>query len=545
MTANGRTYKALGRAACFAALAAGALWLAGQSVNPGRAADKGDTPPKAAADLDAVPADGVAMISVRVGDLLNHAAFKGAREKLAKDAPDVVERLTNELGVAPEDIERYTAVVPSVGPPPAWLGFVTTVKPYDAKKVAAALAPDGQEEKVNGKAMTVGGHGSAVAFVSDRTYVYGPAEDVRKQLKRGDNKEGPLTPALREAGGKHVVVAGIDVETLAKAAPAEPPPDAAALKPLLKAKDALLTVDLGDEVKADLRVTFAGEAEAKHGEEAVNAGLDLARAALVARLNEVEKQRELAGVVDLMKNVQAGMRAAKVGRDGATVTASGVVKLDTEKTGAALLDAVQKVREASARIQSANNLKQLALAMHNYHDATGHFPPAAVYDKNGKPLLSWRVLLLPYLDQNTLYQQFKLDEPWDSDNNKKLLEKMPAVFAAPMDEQALKNHETHYQGFVGKGSIFDGKKGVSLTDITDGTSNTIMFAEAGKAVPWTKPDDLAFEGKLLPKVGGLFPNIFQAAMCDGSVRGIPMSIKEETLRAAITRNGGEVLGPDW
>ncbi len=190
---------------------------------------------------------------------------------------------------------------------------------------------------------------------------------------------------------------------------------------------------------------------------------------------------------------------------------------------------------AAARMNSVNNLKQLVLAMHNYHDVYGQFPADATYDKAGKPLLSWRVAILPFIEQDNLHKQFKLDEPWDSDHNKKLLEKMPPLFGFG-DATAAKNHETHYQGFVGKGAFFDGKKGVKVTDITDGTSNTIMLVEAKKAVPWTKPDDVPFDaGKLVPKLGGLFDGIFNVAMCDGSVRSFPLTIKEDTLRALPSR----------
>ncbi|HVS35105.1 MAG TPA: DUF1559 domain-containing protein, partial [Gemmataceae bacterium] len=122
-------------------------------------------------------------------------------------------------------------------------------------------------------------------------------------------------------------------------------------------------------------------------------------------------------------------------------------KTDPPKDGA---DAVDNVRDAARRATMVNDLKQLGLAVHNYHDANGAFPKPAIYDKDGKPLLSWRVMLLPYLEQNELYQQFHLDEPWDSDHNKKLLEKMPKVFAPP-DSDAFKNHEAAFQALVGKG----------------------------------------------------------------------------------------------
>src|SRR5262249_51556565 len=98
-----------------------------------------------------------------------------------------------------------------------------------------------------------------------------------------------------------------------------------------------------------------------------------------------------------------------------------------------LIPAVQKTREAASRMQNQNNLKEMALAMHNYHDVNGKFPPAAICDKQGKPLLSWRVAILPYVEQDNLYKQFKLDEPWDSEHNKKLIAQMPKVYALPRD----------------------------------------------------------------------------------------------------------------
>jgi RNA polymerase sigma factor (sigma-70 family) len=208
---------------------------------------------------------------------------------------------------------------------------------------------------------------------------------------------------------------------------------------------------------------------------------------------------------------------------------------------AAPQEAIPKIRTAADRARSSNNLKELALAMQTYADAHGGgLPAAAVYDKDGKPLLSWRVLILPQLNQERLFNEFHLDEPWDGDHNKKLLEKMPTVFASS-DEKAFKNHETYYQGFVGKGAGFEGTKGLSFPrDFVDGTSNTILFVEAKKAVPWTKPEDIPFDaGKLLPKLGGLEKNQFLAAMFDGSVRGVPLTVKEDDLRTWIIRNSGK------
>jgi hypothetical protein len=198
---------------------------------------------------------------------------------------------------------------------------------------------------------------------------------------------------------------------------------------------------------------------------------------------------------------------------------------------------VQKTREAAARMQSQNNLKQMSLAMLNYHDAQNHFPAAAICDRNGKPLLSWRVALLPYLEQQPLYTQFKLDEPWDGPNNIKLLGQMPKVYNCPSAQTPA--NETVYQVFVGNGAIFETTRGLRIPDITDGLSNTLLIVEANQSVPWTKPDDLPYNPNgPLPRLGGHSPNGFNAAAADGSTRFIPNNTPEQTLRSLITRNDG-------
>jgi hypothetical protein len=194
---------------------------------------------------------------------------------------------------------------------------------------------------------------------------------------------------------------------------------------------------------------------------------------------------------------------------------------------------------------SQNNLKQIALAFHNYHDTMGHFPNNTT-DKDDKPLLSWRVLILPYIEQDELYKSFKMDEPWDSENNKKLVEKMPALYASP--RVTVKNKGfTVYQGFAGEGSLFEPGKKIKIFNITDGTSNTILAVESSQAVPWTKPADLPFDIKKdLPDIGKAYGSQPLAAICDGSIRTLNLkTLTPDTFKAAITIAGGEVLGADW
>jgi hypothetical protein len=191
-------------------------------------------------------------------------------------------------------------------------------------------------------------------------------------------------------------------------------------------------------------------------------------------------------------------------------------------------------------LTSTNNLKQIALAFHSYHDATNGLP-GNITDKNGKSLLSWRVVILPYIEEETLYKQFKLDEPWDSDNNKKLIEKMPKVYA-PVRVKA-KAGETFYQTFTGEKALFGGKvKNPRLFSITDGTSNTGMVFEAGEPVIWSKPEDMPFdEKKALPKLGGLFDGECHVAMCDGAVKTLKKNPDEKELKKLIMPADGEVI----
>jgi hypothetical protein len=250
----------------------------------------------------------------------------------------------------------------------------------------------------------------------------------------------------------------------------------------------------------------------------------------------------------LLRQVEAGLKETRVRQEESHVEVHAHIKADVAALGVAADEAVVRVRESAGRVQSQNNLRQLAVAMHNYAAANGNrFPPQAVYNPDGKPLLSWRVLLLPYLDQEALYKEFHLDEPWDSPHNKKLLAGMPRVFALPGRPAGAT--ETCYQGFVGPGAFFEGRQGLRLPqDFPDGTSNTVMLVEAGRAVPWTKPDDVPYDPdvtKPLPQLGGHFRDGFNAALVDGSARFVRKTVSDPSLRAAITRNGGDAPGPDF
>jgi len=224
--------------------------------------------------------------------------------------------------------------------------------------------------------------------------------------------------------------------------------------------------------------------------------------------------------------------------------------METPVLIALLLPAVQSAREAARRAQCTNNMKQIGLAMHNYQSTNDAFPASAIVDKQGKPLLSWRVAILPYIEQQALYQKFKLDEPWDSPNNKELIKLMPMTYACPTQFVKSDAGLTTYRAFAGNGALLDPTKPTRLAEITDGTSNTLMVVEAADPVTWTKPDDLTFDnapgrqGAAVNGPGSKHPGGFNALFADGSVKFIKMSINPTTLRALITKAGGEIVGGD-
>jgi hypothetical protein len=186
-----------------------------------------------------------------------------------------------------------------------------------------------------------------------------------------------------------------------------------------------------------------------------------------------------------------------------------------------------------------NNLKQIVLALHNY-ESTYQILPNGIKDEQGQLLLSWRVQILPYLEQGPLFQKFKLDEPWDSPHNKPLLAHMPGVFKVGIEPEG--STDTYYQMFTGVGTICDHTTEVRLHNIPDGTSNTLAVAEIGPPVPWSKPADVPYSmRKALPVLRPPFKNVWFVGMADGSVRGLRPVIDPINLRRLVERADGEVI----
>jgi hypothetical protein len=206
------------------------------------------------------------------------------------------------------------------------------------------------------------------------------------------------------------------------------------------------------------------------------------------------------------------------------------------------LDA-EEIIQGAKRKKCEHSLRQLAEAVKLYSEKLDKLPPRAKYSADGKPLLSWRVLLLPFGGENELFKQFHLDEAWDSPHNKPLLAKMPKIFAMPA-ESSSQPTLTSYQVIVGKGTLFQDAGGMPLRHLPKGGEQALMIVEAGQAVPWTKPEDVVIDpNRPLPKFGGVFPDGFYAVSCDGKVHFIKKTVSEKTLRAMCSCHDCQSV--DW
>lgn len=197
-----------------------------------------------------------------------------------------------------------------------------------------------------------------------------------------------------------------------------------------------------------------------------------------------------------------------------------------------------------------NQMKRIGLAMMNYHDVYQYYPPAIKLPRSDSILplrccmLSWRVLILPFLGHRQLFSQFRLDEPWDSPHNIQLLDAMPEFFR-DLDSPSDSN-TTRLMTFTGQHTPFpELGRGPRRRDITDGTHATICLFLAPKdsAVPWTKPEDFSVDpddGNSSPLAELLKEDMF-VAMFDGSIRKLPPGTDEKTLRAIISPSGEELV----
>jgi hypothetical protein len=414
---------------------------------------------------------------------------------------------------------------------------------------------DSTAKDYEGATYRIAQEGGAVFQPDERTIIVGAESDVRDVIRsRGE----PVPEILGGTNGwprfenDHAVVAAdLSVasgysftQTAALAGLASP------LAPLWEdATRAIVGVRLDDQLKIHAVVACDDV------EGAVNVKDTLKAIQVLARNYAAQLRQKLDEWPDAEPAMIASARAlmdfatsASIRHEGSTMRAEASGDLALLELGKPFLAA----RHAAERVQSKNHLKQIALAMHNFHDSFKCLPPP-VLNQTPSPTgaakpYSWRVALLPYLQEAPLYEEYRFDEPWDSPANLEVLGKMPDVYRAAGDPPDSTN--TSYFALTGPETVFSETggappiRGTKFAHIRDGTANTILVVEAKRSVPWTKPEDLPYDPeKPVPELGGHFEGGFLAALCDGSVRFLPENLDEALLRMLIEKSDGQVV--DW
>lgn len=466
-----------------------------------------------------------------------------------------------EVGIDIVNIESLAVFVEVMGGPPQFgvaLQFAQPVQWSDLKRPPNLPL---EEVELAGRPYWRSTQPMAPGFYApdDRTLLIGPDDVIGKMLVQSrTGKKGPLAELLTSRESAPDAVGAI------RMVPLRPLIDAQVrqlpLPPQLE--DAKQIPGLLDNVQISLNL--AEQVDGRLGLHATDADAAVKLEKIVANLLTVAEQQTMAQMAAQMPRgddpvdvatrqyaeritrlIFSRLKPTRQGDELAveyTESNGGQVAVISVLVGL-LLPAVQAAREAARRQSSTNNMRQIALAMHNYHDAHGHFPASAIVDEDGKPLLSWRVALLPYLDHQRLYDEFHLDEPWDSEHNIKLLDRMPAVFHNPSSPVGAP--VSSYLVPTGKGTIFESpKQESSFRDIKDGASNTIMLFEVdpGAGVTWTKPEDLAVDRNApLKGLGKAHPGGFLVGLADGAVQFMAQNVNEETIVKLIDKSDGALV----
>jgi type II secretory pathway pseudopilin PulG len=465
-----------------------------------------------------------------------------------------------ELGIDPLDIEKVLVVVEPPQNAPPGVGFVVNFsKPYQLDQIMMPLVRETTEANLDGAAyrQAQSPMGFSLYMPDSRTLLVAHDHLLRKMVaNKKAPAEGPVSRLLAATDTSGDVLAIASMEPVrqmltAQLAQAPVPPPFEKVKripELVTAAKAQLR--LTGAFSASLMLLAADEGKAEELEQLINELMDLGQQMALAQMT-----KEMSGddpveqamlqymtrinkrMFEILRPTRSGkiVKFAHEGEQQAQIATIGILV-------ALLLPAVQAAREAARRAQSSNNMKMLGLAMHNYHDVHGRLPAQANFDENGKPLLSWRVHILPFVEQQALYDQFHLDEPWNSEHNKTLIPMMPAVYRNP--SSPAEPGKSDYLVPVGEGTLFEGTEGKRFADVKDGLSNTLMALEVdpARAVTWTKPEDWEYDpDDALSGLGQAHPGGFEALFGDGSVRFIAKTIDPNVFDKLIRIADGQVV----
>ncbi len=499
-----------------------------------------------------VPNDAIALLTVSPSELLTNPTFQMFPVEVLQA------QSIDQIGVDIADVEFVKVVVAMPGPSGPVGGIVVefskdiSVKDLNPERLLSVDPVD-----VDGlSAYPVNDTpGLLLHFVDARTAILAP-EFYLSSMVKANNGTGPLAKLIEKMKRTKGVTLVAVMEPLRpmlsgfveqQVAPDLPPQ----LKPLAKIPqwvDAVL-------INANLTPTGPGtqitllcrdDAAAAELKTSLTNAVDFGKEMLITQVPmEIEGSERVQLATEQYKKRLATHIAEMIQPKAAGRKVSLELKADTgiATTGVLvglLLPAVQASREAARRMSGMNGIKQVLLAMHNYAATYNRFPAAAIVDENGNPLLSWRVAILPFVEEQALYEQFHLDEPWDSEHNFPLSQMLPAIYADP--SAVLPPGYTVIHAVTGEhmGLSPTGVRG--FQHFTDGTSNSILVVEVNRdlAVPWSKPEDVNLDAdNPVELMGNSHAGGFNIGMADGSVRFISSAIDIALFKALLTCDGGE------
>ncbi|TWT43580.1 hypothetical protein KOR42_43980 [Thalassoglobus neptunius] len=552
--------------------------------------------------FDRVPADTAAIISIRPSKAMNNPMFPAILELITDSNPQVnseeaLADFEKSVGVAPEQVEQIlicfdgeiltaagamgmmflqmgmgpgmgqldpafpaeefavaangqvdldratsdeltpVAFQPGIGPPqtpPPPVILVQLVPDVDIQNILDSV-PEGEPiDLQTGKGVKTAD--GVVLPLSDSQLIFGPQIDL--ETVPTDAGTGPISAALTRMQKQDIGIA-LDMQTVTKVigelqGDQPNPMIGMAMTFLQQVKTASIASDLEDSQLLQAKIDAINADSAQGLQSMLNSYLAMGKQQFEKSKSQLPEHDEFRTLVSALVD------QAAISTEGTLIT----VNVPRPEGFENLPNAIQQVAEMERKKAEEiyvprNNMKQIGLAFHNYHDVYKSLPAAdsnGVAEKLQGKGLSWRVHLLPFLEQAPLYEQFHLDEPWDSEHNKTLIQEMPAAFGTNPDGK------TSIHAFTGGRTLFqEGEPGLGLRDITDGTSNTILAVKAGDdtAEIWTKPGGLEYNEEEPFAPLGDIGDQFLALFCDGSITDIPKSLDPAEFRRLIDPRDGE------
>ncbi len=432
---------------------------------------------------------------------------------------------------------------------------ITTARHFDY--VDNQLVPNhqtGTQVEFNGHKYVQGAEGQPSAYLKDETTLIVASEAELKAMIEGKGGSNKLAEMIGKIGGDNTFVFAATTDeikdTYSQLNLSElglPVPQMGQLLEIAqKVNTSLVALNPDSDTPVFLQLAAVDAQASKDMFMQLNALATMAKVMLPAQVQQFESNPNTDPAT--LRALQVGSELAKnlnVSNEAETVTVSLTwnAALRTQLLELVTV-AAGKARGAARSAQSKNNMKQIGLAVYNYDFTYENFPVGekdGIKFADGKPLLSWRVHILPFIEQQALYDRFKLDEPWDSEHNIKLLDEMPFVYANPA-HKGLKN-KTVYRAPAGDNSILGGNSVIGLKDILDGTANTAMVLDVAPemAIEWTKPDSLAIDADNVVSSFGELKKVITVLLSDGSVLDIPLSMENDKWNLFLDYKDGKAL----